>query len=414
MGNVQQEAYYRKDRKKVTPLDFCRNVLIANIPERFSTITRKLVPYNPDFIFFTHARNENDIYATFPFIEVLKWFLPERLIRKILDLSPCYIVSFVDGPNGTRGYFISVTALPDHLFSSRELTAKLIQSSMAFFKKISSQKVVVGLAAWWPIVSNAGLLFEKHLKKEDNLIVTNGHTATLASLYLSVLKLSETLQIPTSQVKLLIIGVGKIGGSLAELLVKDIGKVGLADKNRVRLEIARKNLQQISPSVEVETVAIRDDNSQEMIASKVQQYDITVCTTSNTGLLITDETKLKNCIILDDSRPEAFPRIFLESQKALVLEGGLMKIPNVRADSDFGFGKEENVFGCLSEAIMLAIDRSGKLKPSLGEIDHENLDNLIGFCKASNIEVGDFKCGDKIITADQIKAVFLPVSRARS
>src|SRR3989338_9149534 len=117
MVNGSEEAYYRRDRKKVTLLAFCRNVLIAIIPEKFSAITKKLVPYSPDFIFLTHARNENDINATFPFVEILRKFLPDRLIKKILGFSPCYIVSHVDGPKSTRGYFISVTALPDQLFS---------------------------------------------------------------------------------------------------------------------------------------------------------------------------------------------------------------------------------------------------------------------------------------------------------
>ncbi len=83
-----------------------------------------------------------------------------------------------------------------------------------------------------------------------------------------------------------------------------------------------------------------------------------------------------------------------------------MKIPNVKMDSDFGFGTEENVFGCLSEAIMLSIDQMRKFKPNVGEVDYKNMFNLIEFCKNSDIEAGEFKCGLKTVSAEEIRAVF--------
>ena len=154
-------------------------------------------------------------------------------MRRVLNLSSCYVVAKIQAPNGKRGYVISVTELPENLFARRELTIGLVKDSLAFFRKISDTKTYVGLAAWWPIVTNSGLLFQKFLKDSDNINVTSGHTATLMSLYRSILKLADITRTPLEKSKVLILGVGKIGGALAVLLSNKVGKLGLLDKNPI-------------------------------------------------------------------------------------------------------------------------------------------------------------------------------------
>ena len=389
--------YYTKGRKKIGFYSFFRNVLIARANGKFIRFTSRLLPYQPDFIFFTHPRNEEDIDATIPFIKRLRKVVPSGLIRWTLNLSPCHVVAYVRGPSNKRGYVISVTELPERLFASRELTARLIKESVSFFKKISPKKIYVGLAAWWPIVSNSGLVFQKYLAANGNILVTSGHTATLASIFLSVTKLSEIFQIPLSELKLLIIGVGKVGGALADLFIGKVQKLGLVDKNPMRIQSLSINLTTKSNASTIEPIPVDDADTEGTICRKIQEYDITVCTTSNIGLLVKDPAKLQNCVILDDSRPEAFPRVFSRERGVVVLEGGLMRIPGIRLDSDFGFGKEENVFGCLSEAVILALDGGKTIQPNIGEVDYENLLRLIEFCNHSGITVGEFKCGTETI-----------------
>lgn len=398
--------YYYRNRKRISFISFCRDVLIAKFPDTLRFITRKLLPYNPDFIFFTHPRNEEDIYATLPFIKTFEKLFSKKFVRQILNLSPCYVVAHVQGPLGKKGYVISVTELPETMFTSRELTMRLIRASLSFFRKISRQQVYVGLAAWWPIVSNSGLVFLKYLKPAENITVTSGHTATLASIYLSILKLTEIARITLKDLKLLIIGAGKVGGSLGDLLAEKVGKLGLVDKNPMRVQAVKVNLEKKSRNVIVETIPVNDGNFEEVISKKLGEYDMAVCTTSNTGLLIRDARKLKSCIVLDDSRPEAFPRIFSAETGTVVLEGGLMKIPGVSLDSDFGFGKTENIFGCLSEAIILALDRECRLKPNVGDVDYDNLFNLIEFCRQADIGVGDFKCGQRNVSEEELSKLF--------
>ncbi len=398
------KEYYSRGRKRVNILNLCRDIFIAALPQGLRPLSIRLIPYRPDFIFLTHPRNEDDIWATIP---VAKFFsrISRRLVKLILNLSPCYIVANVKAPDEKKGYVISVTELPEDLFSKRELVTTLAKRLISFFSKISDHKTYVGLAAWWPIVTNSGQLFNKYAQKNNMVEITSGHTTTLLSLYLSINKLAEATQKHLTNSSVLILGVGKIGGSLAVLLANKVKKIGLLDKSYIRLKSIQKILNEKHLNTTIELIHVTDSNAEEIILRKIQEYDLTSCTTSNVGLLIDDQAKLSNCLILDDSRPEAFPRIFSREKHAIILEGGLMKINGVSLDSNFGFGKENNIFGCLAEAIILALDTSNKLKPNTGEIDFQNFNAFVEFCHRRGIVAGDFKCGEKFLTEDEIRKI---------
>ncbi len=400
-----EDNYYSKGRKQVGFFSFLRDIFIAKLPLSPNFVCRFFLPYSPDFIFLTHPRNDKDILATFPLVRFLNIFLPSSSAKAILKLAPCYIVAKVKGPKGKRGYVVTVPELPETLFVRRELTQSLVAGCVTYFKRIAVQETFVGLAAWWPIVSNAGKFFSPHLKDDDFIRVTTGHTATLASLYLSVLELIKIIKLSQAEASILILGVGKVGGALAHLLAGKLKRIGIVDKNKIRISSLKKKIES-NHDQHVEGILVGDSDSEDLILKKINDYDITVCTTSNTGLLISDGQKLKNCIILDDSRPEAFPRIFSDDKKVVVLEGGLMKVPEVYLDSDFGIGQDENVFGCLAEAIILSLDIKHTIKPNIGELDYDNLFELIKFCKEIGITIGDFKCAQEYIKSHQISHIF--------
>ena len=382
---------------------YLRDVLVEVMPNAVGRWLGKTLPYAPDFVFLTHPRNLEDIYATFPFIRLLSRLFPKQTIEKILQWAPCYVVSHVRGPFGKKGYVMGVPVLPEKLFAQRKETERLIGRIMSFLNKMTDRKTYVGLAAWWPIVSNSGISFYEAGKKYDNLRVTNGHTATLLSLYLTTLKLAEDLNIPIRKLRLLIIGVGRVGGVLADLFASKVKQLGLLDKNPTRLETVRRGLKAVPLNNQCELISMSGDSQQEKLCEKLKHYDIALCTTSNMNLLVDDASSLEDCIIVDDSRPEAFPRVCSSEKKVLVLEGGLMHIPGVSLDSDFGFGTTNDIFGCLAEAIILSIDEEKTLRPNVGEIDYENFYKMKDFCSSVNIKAGQLKCGQKIVSDKEIE-----------
>jgi hypothetical protein len=107
-------------------------------------------------------------------------------------------------------------------------------------------------------------------------------------------------------------------------------------------------------------------------------------------------------VLLDDSRPEAFSRRHARSVHQLVLEGGLVKIPNVRGDYNFGFGLDENVFGCLAETFALALPSQKSISPTLGDVDMGNFRAMRQLFQCAGMTAGDFKSADRYVPQEQL------------
>ena len=248
------------------------------------------------------------------------------------------------------------------------------------------------------------MIFNSILDTDDRIKVTNGHTTTLASIYLTIEKIADTSEKPMKNLKILVLGVGRMGEAVVKILNGKVSIIGLGDKNTVRLEIVKDMLKKEKFFSSIQTHFIPENIDAIALNSILSRYDIIISTTSNISYITNDKEALKGCVIIDDARPEAFPRIFDLDTHTIVLEGGLMKIEGIEVNYDFGFGKKDNVFGCLAETFMLALDNSRTLKPTLGEIDFNNFKSLLNFCERNNIYVGDFMSGHrKLANLEMVK-----------
>lgn len=377
-----------------------RDFAIAYLPARFASdrLLRTLYGHRkPTFIFLTHPRSLEDIYHLMPIFRGLKRFLPESWLLKILSLCPCYVTAHVTSKEGLLGIFLSTPLLPSELFSKRSQTLKVTGHIIEFIRKITSSQVYVGLAAWWPIVTDGGKAFRRFIAPGDRIIVTNGHCATLASIVMSIDKICALGGLSVSDARILVIGVGKMGGAVAEAFNNKCASIGLIDQNEIKMQRFAAWLKQGKSTTQIDVISVSDDDFESKVIPALESYDVAVCTTSNIGYVIRDERKLKNCIILDDARPEAFPRIVDSSRNAVVLEGGLIKVPGIQMDSDFGFGKNENIFGCLAEAFILNLDQLRTVRPTLGGVAPENFEAFLRTCRRYGITEGDFKSGQRIV-----------------
>lgn len=356
-----------------------------------------LYGFEPTFIFLTHPRTPEDIYRCIPGLRLLRGVVGERLVLRLLSYCPAYVVAQVKTKEGLRGMFVSTSLLPADLFSQRNRMLRHAGRILSFIRKITSRRVYVGLAAWWPMVTNNGLALKRFLKEDDRLIITNGHTATLASILLSVRKLCELANLSLKHLRLLIIGVGKMGGAVAEAFNGEVSLLGLVDQNPLRLERFEGWLKQKPDASDIESIAVSEADFSEKVLPALARYHIGICTTSNIGYVIHDPGALRDCIILDDARPEAFPRLVNQEKNVAVLEGGLIHVKGIEVDSDFGFGTEENIFGCLAEALLLNLDGLRTLRPTLGEVDLENFSRFLEFCKVCGITQGEFKSGHRTV-----------------
>ena len=393
--------------QKITFLSAIRDLIVCFIPidKLPLRIVNFIYGFRPDFIFLVHPRNIDDMYDMIPFLKIWRRFIPERYILKFASFWPVGVVSDVKWEEKVKGYIVSTPMLPQTLFARREYVSKSVYKIINFIRKISGDKVYVGLAGWWPIVTNRGLVFKRALREHDSVVVTNGHTATVLSIFLTIKALCKTIDLPLKELKIAIIGVGKIGKAMIKLLSGKIDTIGLFDVNKIWLDIAQQEAIAGPGHSKIIKNEVSGKKLDKDAVSILADYHIVVCTTSNAEPIIEDENALKNILVLDDSRPEAFPRIVDIEKKVLVLEGGLVKFKGIKMGTDFGFGKKDNVFGCMAEAIVLALDREKKVKSVLGEIDFENMERLAEFFSENDISEGDLKSGRQIINDETLRKV---------
>lgn len=394
-------------------LAIVRDFLINLVPVKSLPVNlvAKFYGFLPTFIFLTHPRGRDDIYGIAPILRPISRVIPERILFWLISRCPCYVVAYVTSREHLRGVVISTTYLPNVLFSSRKNTLQTLRKIFAFIKKITQGKIYVGLAAWWPIVTNSGVACHNLLDANDRIIITNGHCATAASIYLTLQKLSKLIELPLSELDISIIGVGRMGGTIARILSGKVRSLGLVDTNPVRLQVLSEQIGEANRGTRVERFVVSGDSFSSEIRGILVRYHLGVCTTSNLTYLMNTPELLENCIVLDDARPEAFPRIADLSRRAIVLEGGVMRIRGIRLSYDFGFGHKDNIFGCLAEAFMLALDKGQSLRQTIGEVDLANFERMLKFCQKHDIAEGDFKSGEKFITDELIRNVFLSILR---
>ena len=233
--------------------------------------------------------------------------------------------------------------------------------------------------------------------RDHSLIVTNGHCGTLASIYLTVERIAEIGKMNLSDLAIAVIGVGKMGTNVARALNGKVGKITLIDISEPNVRRARTILETSEQSTEIDVFLTGSDKRP--LRDVLGMHHVGVCATSTFRNLLKLKDMPAGFIAIDDSRPEALPRD--PKNERIILEGGLLKIHGAKIDYDYGFGKDDNVFGCLGEAFILALSR-GSIEPTLGEVDLKNFFEFLSFCKRNNVSAGDFKSAECCISENEI------------
>lgn len=354
----------------------------------------------PKFIFFIHPRRSEDVYIGFPPAVVIRRLLGKRLFLKIISLFYPTVVSVIRTPYNVNGLVLSSFLLPELFLKNKKLALRDAIRAVYFSSKLLPNGGVLGLGALWPMVTRRGLSL-KHFAITKKTVITNGHCGTLISLFLTIKNIAAISNVRLENLKVAILGVGKMGENLAHALYGKVVTLTLVDINETRLDLVERKLRKVMSQTDIQKYTNREDFGG--MKEVFENNHIVVCTTSNVRRIIKPEEIPENSIIIDDSRPEGIPREL--GMNRVVLEGGLLKINGIIQNYDYGFGFDENVFGCLAESYLLASDSSKSLAPTLGDIDFDNFDKMIDLCLELNISVGDFKCRDKIIEKEKIASI---------
>ena len=224
-----------------------RDYIVFYLPVRklSSFLVKMLYGVNPKFVFFIHARRLEDIYVALPFLVFVRRILGRKRFIQILHFFPPFVLDIVRTKQGINGVVVTSIFLSEILLKDRRRSLRESIRGLFFGTKIASNGVVFGLGGLWPMVTRRGfaLIPYAELRKA---VITNGHCGTLVSLFLTIKKLASLVDIPFGELKVTILGVGKMGINLAYALYGRINTLIRVDTNNSRLDIVEKELKKIT------------------------------------------------------------------------------------------------------------------------------------------------------------------------
>lgn len=390
--------YFEKERKGIITslFGYLRDCLVFYLPIKklFKPIRKFLYGREIDYVFFIHPRRAEDYYLGLPIIDFIRKWLPKNLFYFIISKMPPVVVSNIVN-NRSNGVVLSSLMLPEIIIKKRKQSLESALKSIKFCRKITKEgRFVVGLGAWWPIVSHRGLSLHSSIN-DENVVITNGHMGTLLSIYLMIEKIAFLGKIDISELKIIVFGAGKMGANVVNALNGKVKLISLFDINKKNIDSTIANLynNDSSNKTQIQSFVKEDHDS---LYEILNGHHIGICVTSNLNIIIEPHEIPDHFIFIDDSRPEAISRKG-DPQKILVLEGGLMKIDESRTNYNYGFGIDQNVFGCLAETYALSINQNNIISSTLGAVELSKFDIAKAYFEENKIEVGDFKVGEKLI-----------------
>jgi predicted amino acid dehydrogenase len=402
------QIYRRKWTRGVigSLLGYLRDLVVQLIPMRRLPLVLMKLLYgcaHYRFAFFVHPRTYQDIFIASPFLNPLKFILRKMMGYKFFSHCHPFVLNRVTARNGFHGVVIAKSIVPELITSRRKYALRSLEGMLKFASKICVDNATVGLGGWYPMVTSRGSALKEPASKL-NLIVTNGHCGTLASIYLTVIKILQIVNIQLSQACLGLIGVGKMGMNIARVFNGKVKMLVLLDINGATLKKAESDLGKSAKNKTVIVTVKVAENNMSAVKEALQETHIGICATSNLRSLLRLKDLPVGYVVIDDSRPEAIPRD--PKLGKLILEGGLLNVDGINIDYDYGFGAGSDVFGCLGEAYVLALDGLQQLAPTLGEVDMTNFYKFISFCSVNNVNEGNLKSSEYLVTRDVIEDAF--------
>ncbi|KKU18988.1 MAG: hypothetical protein UX30_C0021G0005 [Candidatus Saccharibacteria bacterium GW2011_GWA2_46_10] len=367
---------YRKKWQRSTLaslLGYCRDWLILTLPIKRVPpwLVKRLYGATFQFAFLVHPRAYQDVFISMPAFRIFKLFFRKKQGFKFFSNTNPFVLNTVRTQQDCNGCVIAQLTVPEIMF----------------------------LGGWFPMITKRGQLLDA-TARALGVRVTNGHCGTLTSIYMTIEKIAGISRIALNDMTIAVIGVGKMGANVARALNGKVKYLILIDINAIQLQKVKEDLSSADCSTEVSCVLFDVDSKSEL-KDILHRCHVGVCATSSYRNILKLRDLPTNFIGIDDSRPEALPRD--PRKERIILEGGLLKISKAKIDYNYGFGEDDNVFGCLGEAFLLALDKHGLLMPTLGDVNRGNFFKMVAFCRENGVSEGDLKSSNISITDDDIR-----------
>lgn len=363
------------------------------------------IPYLPNFkkeeyafAFLVHPRDISDVYRKYPFAK----YLPEKALLWGLRHYWPVVLSKVEGLKSQKtgeevsGYIITIPLTSHQMLEDRELAKKRIIQAIKLAEKMGVK--LVGLGALTSSVTKGGLDLVDKIKAG----VTTGRAYTTNSVVGNVLLIAKKIGIDLSKASVAVVGAaGGIGSSCIKILVnKGVNKFILIDLER-KEKLMNNLIQEIKQNKGMDILF--------SISSKIKDIypaDIIIAATNSPEIVITPGDIKSGAIIINDAQPsDISPEVFEKRNDVLVIEGGIVRTPNIKCNFNMGLVHREDNFCCLAETLALASVNWNK-NYAIGYLDINLIDKVCDFAQKLDFKLADFQNPiEGIINRDKIEKI---------
>ncbi|MCM8781234.1 MAG: saccharopine dehydrogenase NADP-binding domain-containing protein [Candidatus Omnitrophica bacterium] len=345
------------------------------------------------------------LYNYYHLEKTLKMLNPEfkipsrEFLGSLFHITPSYKLcdihnfKFKTGST-TNGCVVVATFIPDMI--DRDIWA--IFSKVVKACKIA-EKQGIGIVALGGFSSIVAERTGQEIANEVDVPVTTGNSFTAAMAIDGVLKAVELLGRDISCLKATIVGgTGDIGSGCARVLVKKVKQLTVTGRTKENLKRISAELAKIRRAVVDATM----DNE-----AAVRDADIVISATSATSSILKPEWFKSGAVVCDVGYPKNISYTPTNRQDILIFSGGLAKLPTpINFPVDIGLPSADALYGCFSEAIILALERRYEnFSFGRGNITPERIEEIRRLGKKHGFEVSDFYWGNRFVDASTIERI---------
>ena len=331
------------------------------------------------------------------------------------------------------GDFICVPKTADQLLADPKQALEEISSAVELAARRGAK--IVGLGAYTSVVTMGG----RQLLPHTNVALTTGNSYTVVSGAEAVLTAAGRLGIDLNRATGVVIGAGgAIGKAVALLLSEEVHRLILVGNPsrpqksehrglKIVVEVIRHldELNRAGRSFDPDSLGAFVGSLTDLPAESeslpvwmeyarglmqrgapltvtvdreqyLPQGDVVVAATSSLERLITPDLLKQGAVVCDLSRPSNVSEEVLEKRPdVLVIDGGVIAMPN-SPDLGWNFGFEKGTgFACMSETIMLAIDKCYEHSSLGADLNLRQLERLRKLADEQGFSLAGFRNFDR-------------------
>ena len=256
-----------------------------------------------------------------------------------------------------------------------------------------------GIVALGGFTSIAGERYGDDFLKMVRIPVTTGNTLTAALAVEQVKKAAQLMGLDLSKARVTILGgAGDIGSACARGLADKVREITVTSRTGKSFGWIKREIAKVGKAKVRTSLNNRD---------AIKNADIVIAAASAHKPIVDVASLKPGAIVCDIGYPKNISYSPMDRQDILVFSGGICEIPcEFKNSFDHGLPTEKILYGCFSEAIVLALEeRFERYSWGKGNITKEKMAEILGMAAKHGFYPAPFFWGEKLLSAAELRSI---------